>query len=72
MADEYVSDAFGELFKEDGLVVMSRGLGLRRLVVKYLQHCCQSKHTRTSNVLEVIANYIPKVVSRTGKRTKRV
>lgn len=36
--DEYLRKAFEELFSEDGLLVMGRGLGLDRLYAKFAQY----------------------------------
>lgn len=36
--DAYLSKAYDELLKSDGLCVMARGLGLKRLLVKFIQH----------------------------------
>lgn len=35
-SSNYLSTAFGELFKEDGLAVLGRGLGMHNLVSKFL------------------------------------
>jgi len=36
--DKYISAAFQELYQEDGLLVMARGLGLTRLISKFIQY----------------------------------
>ena len=38
MADAFMSQIFEELFDNDGLTVMARGLGIKRLLIKFLQH----------------------------------
>lgn len=39
--DDYLSDIFEEVYVEDGLVVMGRGLGIHRLLCKFLEKYCQ-------------------------------
>ena len=38
MADFYLQKAFEELLKDSGLCIMARGCGLKRLLVKFIQH----------------------------------
>ncbi|CAN0023392.1 unnamed protein product, partial [Ectocarpus fasciculatus] len=48
-----VSQAFAELWRQDGLVVMARGLGVRRLMAKFLLlHCMHGDVARPSPVSE--------------------
>ena len=35
--DDYIIEAFKQSYTEDGLTVMAKGIGLNRLVSKYLQ-----------------------------------
>lgn len=41
--DSYLAKAFEEQFAEDGLTVLAHGLGLRRLLVKFIQLYCDKK-----------------------------
>ena len=36
--DKYIKAAFNELLNEDGLAVMAKGLGIQRLLIKFLQY----------------------------------
>ena len=36
--DVYIRAAFNELLAEDGLVVMARGMGIERLLIKFLHY----------------------------------
>jgi hypothetical protein len=36
--DSYIKAAFEELFREDGLTVMAKGLGIKQLLVKFLHY----------------------------------
>lgn len=38
--DEYLQHVFEELYREDGLSVVGRGLGIKRLLLKFLQKYC--------------------------------
>ncbi|KAJ1439770.1 hypothetical protein B484DRAFT_391580, partial [Ochromonadaceae sp. CCMP2298] len=38
MCDSYLRQAFEELFAEDGLTVMGRGLGITQLFVKFARY----------------------------------
>ena len=35
--DEYLSSCFSELYEEDGLLVLAKGLGLNRVISKFIQ-----------------------------------
>ena len=35
--DRYIRAAFDELLNEDGLAVMAKGMGMQRLLIKFLQ-----------------------------------
>ncbi|CAM9952486.1 unnamed protein product, partial [Ectocarpus sp. 4 AP-2014] len=49
----YLKEAFAELWRQDGLVVMARGLGVRRLMAKFiLLHCMHGDVARPSPVSE--------------------
>jgi hypothetical protein len=37
MGLDYLQQAFHELLEEDGLVVMAKGLGVQRLIARFLQ-----------------------------------
>lgn len=36
--DQYIKAAFTELLNEDGLAVMAKGMGIQRLLIKFLQY----------------------------------
>lgn len=36
--DKYIKAAFYELLNEDGLAVMAKGMGIQRLLIKFLQY----------------------------------
>lgn len=36
--DRYIRAAFDELLNEDGLAVMAKGMGMQRLLIKFLQY----------------------------------
>lgn len=36
--DTYIASAFKELFNQDGMTVMGRGLGINRLLLKFIQY----------------------------------
>ena len=36
--DKYIKAAFDEVLHEDGLVVMAKGMGIQRLLLKFLQY----------------------------------
>lgn len=37
MSIDYLEDAFQELLREDGLLVMAKGLGLQRIIARFLR-----------------------------------
>ena len=47
--DEYVKEAFEELFREDGLVVFAQGLGITRLLLKFLHYYSVSRINETAS-----------------------
>ena len=38
--DNYLQDIFEELYRDDGMAVVGRGLGVRRLLLKFLEKYC--------------------------------
>lgn len=46
MADFYLKSAFQELFAEDGLLVMGKGLGINSLYGKFAQYYSSKKNGR--------------------------
>lgn len=46
--EHYLQSAFKELFEEDGLLVMGRGLGMNVLYSKFLQHFAAKPVTDSS------------------------
>ena len=47
--DEYVKEAFEELLREDGLVVFAQGLGITRLLLKFLHYYSVSRINETAS-----------------------
>ena len=43
--DKYIKAAFNELLNEDGLAVMAKGLGIQRLLIKFLQYYSMAQPT---------------------------
>jgi hypothetical protein len=41
--DIYLKEAFEELYKQDGLTVMGKGLGINRLLAKFIQLYCSKQ-----------------------------
>ena len=51
--DNYLAKAFEEQFVEDGLTVLAHGLGLRRLLAKFIKLYCDNGEESTSNPQKV-------------------
>jgi len=46
--DEYLGQCFAELYEEDGLLVLARGLGLNRLISKFIELYSVAEQTEDS------------------------